>query len=257
MSSAKRIAFFGATGDCAGYTLANSLNAGYDCIALARTPAKLTKSMKDKGVSTSALDQHLTIIEGNVKDVEAVKRALQLNGQVVDTIVCGVGGSPLLQWSVLTPVTLNDPTICQDAGNAILQALQQLQSAKKPLLVVVSTTGIPPNGMPRDEPLLCTPLYRWMLHIPHVDKRKLEDDLTAHVALPESERRIRGFVAVKPSLLMDGDSCGLDAVRHGLPEKPAVGYTIRRQDVGLFICERLLKQEAGQEWLNKGISITC
>ena len=161
-----KIAFFGATGDCAGYTLANALNAGYDCIALARTPAKLTKSMKDKGVNASTLDQHLTIVEGNVKDVEAVKRALQLNGQVVDTIVCGIGGTPALQWSLLTPVTLTDPKICQDAGNMIVQALVQLKSATKPLLIIVSTTGIQPEGMPRDEPLLCSPLYRWMLHIP-------------------------------------------------------------------------------------------
>ena len=161
-----KIAFFGATGGCSGYTLANSLNAGYDCIALARTPAKLTKSLKDKGISGSTLDQHLTIVEGNVKDVEAVKSALQLNGQVVDTIVCGIGGTPCLQWSLLRPVSLTDPTICQDAGNTIVQALVQLRPTTKPLLAIVSTTGIQPQGMPRDEPLLCSPLYRWMLHVP-------------------------------------------------------------------------------------------
>ena len=253
---ASKIAFFGATGDCAGYTLANSLNAGYDCIALARTPAKLTKSMKDKGVSASALDSHLTIIEGNAKDVDVVKRALQLNGQVVDTIVCGVGATPALQWSLWCPVTLTDVTICQDVGNTILQALQQLKPAVKPLLVVVSTTGIPPAGMPRDEPLLMSPHYRWMLHIPHVDKRKLEEDFATHVGLSESEKGIRGFVAVKPSLLMDGPGFGLDIVRQGVPEKPAVGYTIRRQDVGTFIYERLIKLEPSRDWLNKGISIT-
>jgi hypothetical protein len=253
---ASKIAFFGATGDCAGFTLANTLKAGYDCIALARTPAKLTESMKNKGVNTTALDQHLTIIQGDVKDVEAVKSALQLNGQVVDTIVCGIGGSPQLQWSLWTPVTLNDPHICQDAGNTILKALQQLKPATKPLLIYVSTTGIPPNGMPRDEPLLFTPLYRWMLHVPHVDKRALENDLAAHVNLPESQKGIRAFVAVKASLLMDGDGRGLEAVRQGVPEKPAVGYTIRRQDVGLFICERLVKQDVREDWLNKGISIT-
>ena len=167
---ASKIAFFGATGDCAGHTLANTLNAGYDCVALARTHAKLTESMKNKGVSTTALDQHLTIIQGDVKDVECVKNALQFDGQVVDTIVCGIGGSAQLRWSLLTPVTLTDPHICQDAGNTILQALQQLKPAVKPLLIVVSTTGIPPSGMPRDEPLLCTPLYRWLLHIPHVGR---------------------------------------------------------------------------------------
>ena len=74
--------------------------------------------------------------------------------------------------------------------------------------------------------------------------------------LPDSQKGIRAFVAVKPSLLMDGDGFGLDIVRQGVPEKPAVGYTIRRQDVGLFICERLVKQDVREEWLNKGVSIT-
>ena len=171
-----KIAFFGATGDCAGFTLVNTLNASYDCIALARTPAKLTESMKKKGVSTAALDRHLTIVQGNVKDVESVKSALQLSGQVVDTIVCGIGGTPHLQWSLWTPVTLDDPHICQDAGNTILEALQQLKPAVKPLLILVSTTGIPPTGMPRDEPLLCVPLYRWMLHVPHVSGQKVNSN---------------------------------------------------------------------------------
>lgn len=89
-----------------------------------------------------------------------------------------------------------------------------------------------------------------------MDKRKLEEDLTAHLRLPDSEKGIRAFVAIKPSLLMDGEGYGLDIVRQGLPEKPAVGYTIQRKDVGLFMCERLIKQEVNPEWLNKGVSIT-
>ena len=52
--------------------------------------------MKDKGVSAEALDNHLTIVEGNVKDVEAVKSALQIKGKIVDTIVCGIGESTSL-----------------------------------------------------------------------------------------------------------------------------------------------------------------
>lgn len=207
-------------------------------------------------MSAEALDNHLTIVEGNVKDVEAVKKALQLNGQVVDTVVCGIGGTPTLQWSIMTPVTLTDPKICQDAGATIIQALTQLKPAVKPLLVLVSTTGIPPKGMPRDEPLLMSPLYRWFLHIPHVDKRKLEEELTAHMRMPEDQRGIRGYVAVKPSLLMDGDGQGLEKVRHGVENKPAVGYTIQRKDIGLFMCEQLIKKDVPNEWLGKGISVT-
>ena len=256
MSSSSKLAFFGATGGCAGYCLANSLKAGYDCTALARTPAKLTQAMKDKGVSSEALDQHLTIIQGNVKDVESVKQAVQLNGQVVDTIVSGIGGTPKLQWSFWQPVTLTDPTICQDAGRTILQALTQLKPAKKPLLINVSTTGIAPQGMPRDIPLVYIPLYKWFLHVPHEDKRILEQALKEHMQLAEGERGLRAYVNVKPSLLFDGDGKGLEAIRQGIDEDPAIGYSIQRGDVGLFMFERLIKSGVKEEWLNKSLPLT-
>ena len=250
------VAFFGATGDCAGYCLANALNAGFDCVALARMPAKLTKSMKAKGVSPEALDQHLTIVEGNVKDVEAVKNALQINGQVVDTVVSGVGSTPKLQWNLRMPVTLNDPTICQDAGKTILQALTQLKPTKKPLLINVSTTGIQPKGKPRDVPLLFTLLYYYFLHVPHVDKQVLEEKLAEQMQLPESQRSIGSYVNVKPSLLQDGEGKGLDSVREGVDENPAIGYFIQRKDVGLFMFERLVKNGVKAEWRNKSVSVT-
>ncbi|KAF2480780.1 hypothetical protein BDY17DRAFT_302384 [Neohortaea acidophila] len=250
------VAFFGATGDCAGYCLSSALKAGFNCIALARTPSKLTNSMKAKGVSTTTLDSHLTIVSGDVKDVSTVQTALQLNGRVVDYIVSGIGGLPKLQWSLWEPVTLNDPTICQDAGATILRALQGLQVEQKPTFINVSTTGISPRSVPRDVPLLFVPLYHWFLSVPHADKQVLEEKLAAHTKLPEKERGLRAYVNVKPSLLMDGAGCGLQAVRVGVDEKPAVGYTIQRKDVGTFMFERLVKTGVPQEWLNKSVSVT-
>lgn len=92
MSSSRTLAFFGATGGCAGYCLSTALSAGYTCRALARTPEKLLQSMRDKGVAQAALDRHLTVIKGNAKDVGDVKRAVTAeDGEVVDTIVFGIG----------------------------------------------------------------------------------------------------------------------------------------------------------------------
>lgn len=90
------IAFLGATGDTAGFCLAtclNSSNPTYDCRALARTPQKLLKSLLAKGVSQQTLDQRLTIVQGDVKDVEVMKKTLTIDdsGKVVDKIVCGIG----------------------------------------------------------------------------------------------------------------------------------------------------------------------
>ncbi|KAK5132555.1 hypothetical protein LTR08_008872 [Meristemomyces frigidus] len=60
----------------------------------------------------------------SVKDVEAVKRTLQLpDGQPPKLVVNDIGGAPKLQWSLLQPVTLEDPKICQDAGATSLRAL--------------------------------------------------------------------------------------------------------------------------------------
>lgn len=251
-----KIAFFGATGDCAGHCLAYTLNAGYDCIALARTPSKLTKSMKAKGVSNETLDQHLTIVQGDVKDVEAVKNALQLDGQVVDTIVSGIGGTPKLQWSLATPATLDDPELCQKTGRTILQALGELRLTNKQLLINISTTGTWRQGLPRDVPLLLVGLYHWLGHVMHSDKRILEEMLVEHMQSPEGQRSLRGYVNIKPSLLMDGEGYGLEAVRQGVEQSPAIGYTIQRKDVGLWIFERLLKADVKHEWVNNSVTLT-
>jgi putative NADH-flavin reductase len=94
--STKTLAFFGATGDCAGFCLAAALKENYDCIALARTPEKLSQSMTAKGVSQDALSSRLTIIKGDIRDIEAVKQVLVLNGKVVDTIISGIGCTGML-----------------------------------------------------------------------------------------------------------------------------------------------------------------
>lgn len=253
------IAFFGATGDCAGYCLAACLNAGYTCTALARNASKLTASMQAKGVTPETLARHLTIIEGNVKDLSAVKQTLQPppGSNPVDKIVSGIGGTDIkMQWSLRKPATLIDPTICQDAGTNILLALKELQPATKPFLINVSTTGISPKGTPRDVPLLFAPLYHWLGQDMHGDKKVLQDKLAEHVQLPEYERGVWGYVNVKASLLMDGEGKGLQAVREGVEERPAVGYTIQRKDVGEWMFERLVRGEVRGKWVNGSVTVT-
>jgi hypothetical protein len=250
------IAFFGATGDCAGYCLAAALEGGYHCSALARSPDKLVKSLEAKGINGNIIQKQLRIVEGDVKSVEAVKQALYQDGQLAEQIISGIGGTPTLQWSLPKPVTLTDPTICQDAGATILEALKEIHSDRKPFLFNVSTTGISSAGCPRNVPLLFYPMYHWLLAVPHADKKVLEQNLSAHMNLPESERALRGFVNIRPSMLVDGKGSGVESVREGSDQSPAVGYTISRQDVGKWMFERLVKGNAAK-WTNGGVSITC
>ncbi|KXL50542.1 hypothetical protein M433DRAFT_84451 [Acidomyces richmondensis BFW] len=254
------VAFFGATGDCAGYCLAAALHDDYNCRVLVRSPAKLTESMTAKGVSQETMDRNLTVISGDIRNTDAVKKVLQVgNGRVVDKIISGIGGSPKLQWSLAHPVTLNDPRICQDGGASILDALHQLQTDNKPLLVNVSTTGIKTyEGQPCDVPVAFIPFYHWFLSVPHKDKKVLEDNLAAHMQLPEDERVLEAYVNVRPSLLQDGKGKGWERVREGSEEKPAVGYFIHREDVGRWMFEKLVKSgvELKGKWKNAGVTIT-
>jgi hypothetical protein len=107
----KTLAFFGATGDCAGFCLAAALKDNYDCIALARKPENLSKSMAAKGVSEATLSSHLTIVKGDVRDSEVVRQSLVLNGKVVDTIISGVGctGTLILPALLSIPHDLTIP----------------------------------------------------------------------------------------------------------------------------------------------------
>ncbi|KAF2158850.1 hypothetical protein M409DRAFT_71411 [Zasmidium cellare ATCC 36951] len=259
----KTIAFFGATGDCASYCLARALQAGYTCTALARTPSKLTASLNAKHVRSSDLDTYLTIIHGDAKDPIAVKKALTApSGGMVSYIVSGVGSTPKFQWNLWYPITLEDPTICQDIGKTILAAATELANdtstpaPQRPFLLNVSTTGIPAKGCPRDVPLLFYPFYMYGLHATHVDKSILEAAFAAHINKAEKERGIRAFVNVKPSLLLDGEGRGLGGVREGPEDAPAVGYTIQRADVGKWMFERGLKEGLRSEYVNRSVTIT-
>ncbi|KAK9243888.1 hypothetical protein V1506DRAFT_543109 [Lipomyces tetrasporus] len=258
------IAIFGATGGCANSTLVRSLLAGYDVSALARTPAKLTSQLLAQGLPQETLDQHLTIVQGDATKVEDVMRALLLDGKLVSFIISGLGGKPVFQKSLRKPVSIDNPDICVTATETILNALREIcaenpsAAAMKPLLAYVSTTGIS-NG-PEDVPFGFRFLYHVLLAVPHVDKRKMESIWTSHMAQPEaSERLFRGVVGVRASFLTGGidykSGKGWKTLRVGVEEKPAVGYTIARADVGEWIFEQLIKKDGG-EWVGKSVTLT-
>ncbi|MCJ1424588.1 hypothetical protein MMC29_002476 [Sticta canariensis] len=155
----------------------------------------------------------------DVRDVGAVKSALSPNGQTASLIISGIG-----------IYTLGPVTICAEATTSILSALADLKSIQKPLIVVISTTGI--TAGPRDVPLQQVALYKLALHKSHQDKTNMEQILANSVAEGAEEAWIRGFVAVRSSLLTNGPAKGEPKLRVGIMSKPAVGYTISREDLG-------------------------
>ncbi|KAJ9636687.1 hypothetical protein H2201_008367 [Coniosporium apollinis] len=279
MSSTKpTLAFFGATGGCASATLALALKAGYTVTALARTPSKLTTLLTSThGIPQHVLDSNLTIVEGNIKDIATVKKTLvSKDGRIVDIIVSGIGGTPTLQWSLLRPVTLTDPNICESAAATILAALRELRQTRRddpfqsqgekgaqgPMYIAISTTGV--SAKQRDVPFLIYPLYHWLLQVPHADKRAMELVLIADAS--STSPAIGDYAIVRPTLLTDGPAKGTETVRVGWEypgEKheeaepapgPALGYSVSRADVGAWIFEQLV--EGKGKWGNKCVTLT-
>lgn len=182
----------------------------------------------EKGVVQANIDSHLTITQGDVLNVEDCKDVLTRSDRSVDIIISGVGTTP------------GGPeiTLCTNAVKNIFSALRSLKTSKKPFFIALSTTGITSTG-PRDVPLLFAPLYHLMLANPHKDKKEMEAAVVKHAASTDSV--IRGHVLVRPSLLTNGKAQGANKVKVGSDEKPMVGYTISRNDVGLWMFENLVQ----------------
>ena len=204
--------------------------------------------------------------------------------KVADTIISGIGLAPVFQSSVTEPVTLSDPNICAEAMRSIVtgvsKALEQVPSAPAPVMVAVSTTGI--SKKRRDVPYAFKLLYHWLLAVPHADKLRMEDvmeDATFGQSAP-----LKGFVSVRPSLLMDGEAKPKDKIRVGWEWSPRagpegrergvspklegenadhkphveVGYTINRENVGLWMFEEIIQCEKAnrEKWLSKMVTLT-
>ncbi|TPX11704.1 uncharacterized protein E0L32_007683 [Thyridium curvatum] len=237
--SSSTTAFFGASAGVGLSALKHALAAGKNCVALCRTPSKLSSVFPE--------EPRLQIIQGNAHDVDAVKRCIvKPDGALMDEIVSTIGGKP-----VLSKLSIDDPEVCRKGMATLLDALAQARAGGatgRPLIVVCSTTGMSRFG--RDIPYAMYPLYHIALKVPHEDKRIMEDRLV------ESGEE---FAIVRPSLLADGETdkvvrTGIEDPKTGR-ESNAIGYTITRQDAGKWIAQNLLlKREARH--INKITMIT-
>ncbi|KAF9355275.1 hypothetical protein BGX26_006789 [Mortierella sp. AD094] len=262
------IAFFGATGGCVNACLVHTLNAGLHATALARTPSKLTDMLHAQGVSQSTIDAQLTIIKGDIADITAVKGVLlssRNSGAVIASqIISGVGGTPQMQWSITKPVTIDNPEICATAMKNIMQALREIYTEHpsttqhKPSISVISTTGV--SDVREDVPFAFRFLYHVTLADPHKDKKEMERLIAENMAEPNKSMRLfRGLIVVRPSLLMGDQNIkggeGWERLKVGQEDKPAIGYTVHRADVGQWIFEQVIKN-GGENRFGQRITLT-
>ncbi|KAF5679395.1 hypothetical protein FHETE_812 [Fusarium heterosporum] len=252
------IACFGATGGCVAATLANALNAGHYCTAVARNPDKLYRRLlTEPNISTSLIDQYLTVHQGDIRDPVTIAKALispTYANSVVDFIVSGVGSYPKFQWSITRPFPLQDETICEDTIKTIYTSLYSLSasgvtgtaSAQKPLLVAMSTAGC---GRNRGVPLPIYLQYHYLLGGPLADKQKMEN-----IIMEDKGRHIRNFVIMRPLFLTDGDARGdgqlkvgwewgiLDGEDKVNEPGPEIGYMVSRRDIGKWAFDHVVAE---------------
>lgn len=240
MANKPTIAWFGATGGCTFGALSLAVKDGYPCYALVRNEAKLREMLATRNISASE-HPNLTILTGNLLDEAAIKKALAPKGTMVDIIISGVGGKPT--FTTCPPgLKLDNPTICESVTRNIFSALSSMQNGheKKPYFACVSTTGINQPHR-RDVPIAFLPMYDILLPIPHKDKRAMEAMVVSELKKSSEKRAIDSYLIVRPSLLTDGAYTTMSKIRVGNDVKPAVGYTISRNDVGLWIYETIIK----------------
>lgn len=251
-TSLKTIAIFGATGGTGLAVLNRSLEAGHTVNVLARTPAKLS-------VQASKYPDQLRVIKGDIRDISTIKETLIVNGKVVDIIVSAIG--MVFHRKGLSFVA-PDTKVCAEGLSFTLKALGELEQEAQyggtdPTFVLLSTTGISDQG--RDIPVAMIPLYHWALGTAHKDKKLLEDTMVKGAG---SNRKC---VIIRPSLLFDGESKGMQKIRSSIEifgasrkendKGVAIGYSIHREDVGLWIVESCINGDASR-WTGKMVTVT-
>lgn len=268
MSQQRPVLILGATGGCANAALVHTLRASIPCVALARTPSKLVAQLEAQSLTPAQL-ANLTTIQGNALSLSDVKAALLAHPSTLPTtVVTGLGGSPKLQFTLSNPLNitaLDDPHVCATAARTLVAALREIYAAQpalrtqKPSVVFVSTTGISRGA--EDVPFAMRFLYHQMLAVPHVDKREMEDVLRAEGADSNGEGVFRAVSGVRPTLLAGAvdvsTGLGWEKLRAGTETAPALGYTIRRADVGEWIFVNLVRNGEGKkQWEGEMVSLT-
>lgn len=127
----------------------------------------------------------------------------------------------------------NDSNCSGTVAKTLVASLRKIQTP--PIIIAISSTGILST---KDLlPLPLKPLYRSLLHKPHVDKIEMEN------VIAETYKPAK-WILLRPALFKDGAKTGI--YRVGETE---VGYSIRRRDVADFIVRECIDGDG--KWLGK------
>lgn len=233
------VAFMGASTGVGLAALKRTLAAGHQCVALCRTPSRLTAILSPEA------NANLRVIQGDAHDVSTVSQLIRKDdGSLVDAVVSTIGAKPSMS------AFFDAIEVCGKGMVVLLEAMDQLRkggAAGRPYIIACGSTGMSKFG--RDIPLAMVPLYV-TLKKPHEDKKVMEAKL-----LESGE----DFTVIRPSFLLNGETnkkirAGIEDPKKG-PESKEIGYTISREDAGKWVAENLVLERKPQ-YINKMVSIT-
>ena len=181
------------------------------------------------------MDKLLHVVQGDIRDIEAVKRTLRLEHDYASIVISTFGGQASFQLSTFS-LTMDDPRTCTDGLKVILLALRELDLPLKPRLIALSSMGVVAE---RDFPILLYPVCKWILSEVLDDKRHME----ANLADKDQRVGISSSVIVRAPALTNAKSRGIAAIRAETGKERSFGDSIARNDVAEFIFELLIREE--------------
>ncbi|KAF9325385.1 hypothetical protein BG006_011134, partial [Podila minutissima] len=152
------------------------------------------------------------------------------------------------------------PEFCATTTKNIVQVLHDIYAersstaAHEPLIVVISTTRV--SDVCKDVPFGFQTMYHIALVDPHKDKKEMEKMIIENTTRVNAV--FRGAIA-RPGL-STGDQnvrgCkGWQKLKVRQENKPVIGYTIHRADVGEWIFEETIRTD-GQRWFGQRVTLT-
>ncbi|KAG8734875.1 hypothetical protein FRC10_011343 [Ceratobasidium sp. 414] len=236
-----------------GYSVTQRLLAhGHTCTLLLRRPEA---AEADSALSSYVRDGKLKVVRGDglvEAEVQQAWNAAKGDGEV-DAVFFGIGGVPKFSFTkgfVMTPADLT--ARCMSVLLSVIQS--STTPSTRPKLVTITSNGL-------DEhthsllPLMLKPMYRWLLHAPHVDKIEQENVVKRAAGWGEGEGWLgaRNLVIVRPSIFTSGE-CVADKKEdaYRVDEGLRSAWTVSRADVAHFVAEKVLtdwEKWAGKAWV--------
>jgi putative NADH-flavin reductase len=198
-----KLAIFGATGKTGQPLVEQALNAGYEVVAFARTPTKLSTQNRPA----------LSIVHGDILDAGKVSEAVA----GVDAVISVLGPTP------------KQPEFAVSKGTQNILAAMQKQGVRR--LVISAGAGV---RDPLDQPKFIDHIFGFLLHT--VSRHAVEDMTRAVQLVRDSDR---DWTVVRVPRLNDSPPTG--KIRIGYLGSD-VGVQLSRADMADFILKQVNDQ---------------